>query len=741
MKDTCCKVHTSKFYLSKRLGKSEKIISKDENQGLFITLCETDSFERFEEELNELTGSSLAYKVKKKISSTFISFVSIIAIMFAILSASIYEDLFKKIIFELPFEWSVNDTVGMVFVLIFLFGLFLMPSVLDGEKNEFKDILFSWFNKDIKKLRRVKLALNSFDKKQTIHLFNIELFDSNHWSNIVLLKALLAKFNNINIYIRNDQVNSMKTRLSNYEMLDLKIVKSKQKTKHQDFKFDFLLFKQEKELLSLMQLSSTKIVQTTKDSKQYLSLEFFEYCAKNFLTNSNSSNIALSNYQSFISRAFDDFYFLLQKDSMYIYLNENITSKKLEDEQRRLSYYLRNHIEEGIRYFDNPISLIILYFYIKDIVLNENRKILVLESLIESIYKQQYYELIHKYWFDIAGEMFDFSDFEIFEKSLESYYRKLSIKALNKLLFLFERNGYFNEALLLANYLYEINPNNYAVTICSLYERLGQYDKAYDSLPKTLEKKCGEKPSDIEVKYLQRKAWIIVSQRKEKLKQEGLEALGSLKNKIFNHNENNEPLWLWHYYNIKANYSEWQKDYENAIENYKNCLSIPALGPFEYGATFVNMAIAYRLLYINNPKNQTNIEKSIQLGDIGVRLKESVGDRDEMPVVLHNQALNLLYKSLYVSICFDDLQRCIEITNKGISILQNTGSCKKLGVLLIENIISKELLEKDSDEMKKRLKEEYRNLDENDSKQLLEIYKQFVKSNKITKINFLEEKI
>ncbi|MGM0519031.1 MAG: tetratricopeptide repeat protein [Campylobacterota bacterium] len=740
MRNSCCNIYTSKFYLSKRLNQNEKIISKND-KGLFITLCEDDSFEKFEEELNELTGNTSFYKIKKKISSTFISFISILAIMFAILSASIYEDLFKKIIFELPFDWTINDTIGMFFVLIFLFGLFLMPSILDGEKNEFKDILFSWFNKDIKKLRRVKQALSGFDEKVTVHIFNIELFKTTHWANEVLLKATISKFSNINLYVRNDQASNIKSKLNSFNLLDVRVNTQEKISRKINTKLDFLLFKEEKELLALMQLSSTMVVKKDKNTKYYLSLEFFEYCAKNFLSTKVNDEILLSNYQNFISRAFDDFYFLLQEDSMYIYLNENIDFRKLKDEQRRLSYYLRNHIEESIKYFDNPISLIILYYYVKDIVLNERRVILILESLIDSIYKQQNYELIQMYWFEIAGLMFDFSDFEVFESSLKSYYRKLSINSLDRLLFLFERNGYFNEALLLANYLYELNENSYAVTICSIYERMGQYDKAYNSLPKTLLKRYEDKPNDIEVRYLQRKAWIIVSQRKQNLKEEGLEALSSLKQKIFAHNKNNEPLWLWHYYNIKANYEEWQKDYEKAIQNYKKCLSIPALGSFEYGATFINMSIAYRFLYIQSPNDESNIEKSIKLGNIGVKLKQSVGDRDEMPVVLHNQALNLLYKILYGKISSNILNRCIKITDNAMDILNDTGSCKKLGVLLMESIISKELANINSENMKDRLKSEYGKIDDNESKQLLDIYKQFVKSNKIKKIDFLEKKL
>ena len=109
---------------------------------------------------------------------------------------------------------------------------------------------------------------------------------------------------------------------------------------------------------------------------------------------------------------------------------------------------------------------------------------------------------------------------------------------------------------------------------------MGNFDKALSSLPKNMSSNLNIKPNDTEVKFYQRKAWIIVSQRKKELKEEGLESLEKLKNIIFSHNEDNAPLWLWHYYNIKANYEEWEENYDKAVNHYKKCLSIPTLGAF-----------------------------------------------------------------------------------------------------------------------------------------------------------------
>ncbi|GAB1466604.1 hypothetical protein MASR2M54_21040 [Aliarcobacter cryaerophilus] len=183
---------------------------------------------------------------------------------------------------------------------------------------------------------------------------------------------------------------------------------------------------------------------------------------------------------------------------------------------------------------------------------------------------------------------------------------------------------------------------------------------------------------------------------------------------------------------------EWEENYDvEAINFYKKCLAIPALGPFEYGATFVNMAISYRFKYILDVnKNDETINKAINLGKIGLNLKESVGDRDEMPVVLHNYALNILYK---ISNIFDE-ELCnivLKETNEALEILEYTKSIKRLGMVLIENYIAKSLLQLDTKDVVDKLKKNISIFKESELKQMMHIYNQFIKNNKIEKLDFL----
>lgn len=161
------------------------------------------------------------------------------------------------------------------------------------------------------------------------------------------------------------------------------------------------------------------------------------------------------------------------------------------------------------------------------------------------------------------------------------------------------------------------------------------------------------------------------------------------------------------------------------------------MGPFEYGATFVNMAISYRFKYILDVnKNDETINKAINLGKIGLNLKESVGDRDEMPVVLHNYALNILYK---ISNIFDE-ELCnivLKETNEALEILEYTKSIKRLGMVLIENYIAKSLLQLDTKDVVDKLKKNISIFKESELKQMMHIYNQFIKNNKIEKLDFL----
>jgi hypothetical protein len=312
----------------------------------------------------------------------------------------------------MPFDWVLNDYIALGFVFIFFFGVLMMPSILEGEGSELKDLILSWFNKDVRKLRKLELAFSNFDKNMEIHLYNFDLEDSNHWLWKIFTSTIINRFSNINFYIRNDKLQNVTKRLAKFNIFDPEIIKDEEKIKNYDI--EILLSSKEQKLYSLMQLCSTNIVKQW-DKKIFISLELFEHCGKNFTKDEqDSKNQLIFGFQNFINRSFDDFRFLTQEKSQQIFFTQNVIFKDLADEEKRLAYYLRNHIEECVTSFENPISLLILYYYLKDIVLDQRRTVKILEKFISSIKLKQQYELINFYWFEIAGYMFDFNDVNSF---------------------------------------------------------------------------------------------------------------------------------------------------------------------------------------------------------------------------------------------------------------------------------------------------------------------------------------
>ncbi|WP_418185676.1 hypothetical protein ACNSOS_01485 [Aliarcobacter vitoriensis] len=736
MNQTNCCIYTSKLSNKKRDKKQNSSLFKDNNT-LHITYCEGDTLDKFEEDINLALGKNrtFLYFLNKRFIPLIISICSVLVILVALLTISIYEDILKKVVLELPTSFDLKDYISFFFVGFLFLSLLFMPKILDAQGSDLKNLITSWFNKDIRKAKRLKLAYSNFDKNMEIHLYNFDLEDERHWLWSIFIKIVLTKFTNIYFYTRNDKIESIEKNLNSLGVENIKIVKNSKVQNSSNL--EILLSQKEQNFYSLMQLCSTFMAKS-KEKKVFISLELFEYCGKNFIKSDEQNKLSFG-FQSFINRSFEDFNFLAQEKSLQIFFTQNIKLKGLNTQKNELSQYLRNHLEDCVLKFENPISLLILYYYVKDLVLDEKRVVKILEKFISSIKEKQQYELINDYWFDIAGFMFDPHDINSFENSTKSYYRKISILALNDLAFLFERSGYFEQAILINQYLYEINPNKYILNISSLYERLGQFELAYRTLPKELNLGKAEKPSDIEVRYYQRKAaFIIISQRNESLKDEAINSLKKLEELLFSHNEDNNPLWLWHFYNLKANLCEWEENYDEAIIFYQKCLAIPALGAFEYGASFVNMAISYRFKYILEiKKDDETINKAISLGKLGVVLKESVGDRDEMPIVLHNFALNILYK---ISKSYDEIlcKQVLEVTNEALEILTETKSIKRLGMVLIENYIAKSLLKLDYKDTVLKLENSILNLSKSEYEQIKNIYEEFIKDAKIDKIKFLE---
>lgn len=679
------------LYERKRELASENIILKDNNI-LEITFLKNDNLDDIEKNLELLLKKNqFVTKLKRSLKRLVVPSLSIIALLFMLLSVAIFEDFFKKLIFEKPLLFVSSDFISLIFISIFIILLALMPSIMNIEADEFKNFLSSFFNKRLARIQKFKALIGAFDEKIEINIYNFDIYSEKDDIYEVFFKSVLDKFNNVNLYIRgNNQEKTLKL-LKKYSKSKVNII-NKPTIYKNSFDFIYMLSELEINYLKLLKLCSYNVF---KNENIFVSLELFEYLGKDFIKYNKEQNSSFDfAIQGFIDRCFNDFHFLKQEKSIQHFFTNSLSIENLDINSFEFTQYLRNHLEETLQKLENPISFIILYKYLKSIVLDEKRVIKILEKFISSVKNRQQYEFIDSFWFEIAGPMFKI-DFDSFEATSNSYYRKISIESLENLAFLFERSGNFLQAILIYEYLFKINPNKYALNISSLHERMGDMKSAFFILPKELKLDKNKKPSDLEVRYYQRKsAFIIISSQDENKKAEAIDSLKKLENLIFSHNEDNEPLWLWHFYNISANLCEWEKDYEKAIKFYKECLEIPSLGFFEYGATFVNMAISYRFLYLKN-KNETDIKNAIKYGEIGLNLKELVGEKDEMAIVYHNLALTILCK---IAEDYDDdlCKRAYFLAKGALEILERTNSKKRLGMVLIENYILSVLLYENS---------------------------------------------
>ncbi len=195
---------TNSLNSSKRVNIDEKIVIK-ENNSLEITFLRDDNLGKIEEELNNLDKNrKILKKIKTFFNKIIVPSISVFVLLFMLLALAIFEDFFKKIIFQTPFEFTINDLISLFFVIIFILVLTFMPSLMNIERTEFKNFISSMFNKKFAKLQRFRALLSSLDNKTTINIYNFDIYDENNEIYEVFFKALSLKFNTINLYIREN---------------------------------------------------------------------------------------------------------------------------------------------------------------------------------------------------------------------------------------------------------------------------------------------------------------------------------------------------------------------------------------------------------------------------------------------------------------------------------------------------------------------------------------------------------
>lgn len=79
------------------------------------------------------------------------------------------------------------------------------------------------------------------------------------------------------------------------------------------------------------------------------------------------------------------------------------------------------------------------------------------------------------------------------------------------------------------------------------------------------------------------------------------------------------------------------------------------------------------------------------------------------------------------------------MTQKALKILDETRSVKRLGIVLAENFIARDLLSQNTDEIETRLKDHLANVGLDELNQIKFIYKNFKERRDIKSLEFLED--
>lgn len=658
-------------------------VTKDE---LNITFYKEDTISLFEKELLKTSKKSqFISNLKKAIASFSVTVLSVLVVFFILISSSIIEKLTNKFIYESSIL-KQGDYIALAIVLSFMIFLLLFPSLFEKQHSGFKDFISSYFKEENRLVNKFKYILKSYDKNLTVNLYNFDLEkDLNLWN--LLVPSIVKRFDNVNFYIRKDKVEEVLRNIERLGILKPNIIEQDIPV-HPSIKY--IDSQNEENLFNLLQICSTNYV-SAKDSEE-VSLELFEFCAKNLYgdTKNGSKEAYVQNY---IERAFQDFKIIQLQKNNFVKLNFKEDRKNIKDDIKRVTYFLRNHIEQIVQVINTPLALMITYSIISKVETNDQKRVILAKAIIDSIKKNPSNSYINKYWVIIFGEMFDSGDIYNYMRTKNSIYRKLPISYLDDLIAMLRKAGLNKEVMNITRYLFPLNYTRYKRKISTLYERMGEYQKAFENLPtkEEIDLPYTIVPKD-KITFYERKAWLIVASRDEKRKKEGYEALEQLKNLMFKTNETINPINLWGYHNIKGNYLEWDQDYEGAVAQHIKALNVPLLSDYDYGSTYVNLSIAYRYLFVkSNATNERYIQKAIKLNEIGKDIKNTQDGDDFYTVIQSNHSLSIVYSQI-INKDYELLRKTKEENLKAINYAKKNMVKKGTSMLRIQNEIIDNIL-------------------------------------------------
>jgi tetratricopeptide (TPR) repeat protein len=688
-------------------------ISCDNNSSLAnIVLREDTGLEDFEIELagsikKKSKFSHLSFQIKNKIGSLFTVVISLIIVIFLTLLAiheSLSYDLFSGGNGSTIFSFNILYFYIFLSLVIILF-LVISPKVILGEYEN----LFDWANarfsthgRIVRRLVRGLVICYKPDRESAVlNIWNPLVAGNDSWLCQQLVPALISSSLPVNIIIKTDEKDAF---LEVLKANDLEKYLDDEKPEHEtnpDKIFPYhLLSTWEKECMHCLISCSTnqlpgswKEKETNPDTT--ISVELAER-AYYLYRNSFSSGTGSTTFEKFMNRCIYDYGYMKptidQRTDNYILIDSNFINELDSVILEKVKDSIRNNIGSISSEIDDPLAFVILIGLTEGNNTLNTRTINLLSGFIKNVDRIENYQLMSSYWkFISPGETGANDNFSL--KPLHF----LDVQTLTDLSVCFVNSGMYDNAFEVYDILKSISPAKIEIEIADLYDSLGNYKKALEILLETDEKwfKSGFiQDIGLILKLYLNISWVIVNGRFKNRKNEGYQYLDKT-DVILKKLPDAEKylMYLTQFFNTKANYFEWDENYEAAIGNYEEALKLPG-SILRKSSLLSNQGISERLLakksddIVTKRKHLLTSCSNLQRA---VNMKISIGEKNQIPGASHNLSETLIELAAITNNKterFEILKEADFVTTRALDILDKLNSHKRRGRLLAEKYIT-----------------------------------------------------
>jgi len=684
---------------------------------IHILMREDSSLDSFEKELTSRIRkrsfrSYVWLQLQNKLGSILTLVISLLVIIFlALLSihGSLSYDLFSGGGSSNVFNFSGIYFYILLSLFILLF-LVLSPRIILGDY----DNLFEWANKRFSTGSRIKRRLSRgidllfrlHKEQKTIVLWNPMIAGMDSWACTYLIPALSMTDAEIEIMVRVDDKENIVQLLAEPDP-DLRF-EHKPFNAGEDVKQAYpyeLLSVWEKECLHCLLFSSTINLPDTWSEegpveKTIVSRELSEAVYQQYESKFSTGGAEVTTFEKFLNRCIIDYGFIEQKADtrmqQLVLLHSISENERIQSVLDSISDTVKNNLGIVSGKLKDPLAQVILLSLTganKDL---DTRKIDLIQDFVRNVKRTEKYWLMNRYWAHISAK----------KMAVEGEYKLgilqfMDVSALKDLSACFVNAGMYADAFEVFCILENIYPARIAIEIADLKDSLGEYREALEILRKTDKEwvKSGmiDDRSLVLELYLNI-AWVIVSGRFEDHREAGYQYLEKTYN-ILRKLPNTEDyiLFLTRYYNTKANYHEWERNYDLAIENYEKALKLPGT-ILRKSSLLSNRGIAERLLG-KAADDVSERRKHLLASRANIRqavnMKKSIGEKNQIPGSSHNLAETLLELSSVMDEKEEKLsilQEADDVTAAALGILDELNSQKRRGRLLTERFCAHKLL-------------------------------------------------